>query len=484
METNEALKRILMSKAEASIDRLLKGMAEGKEGDFQELEQQVQVESRAFGRNCLEALLEEKAKEQGSAARREGSCGHRQRLVGRRPRQILTVLGPIVVHRAYYQCMRDTKGSAEGETITCTHGEAPFDRQWGWNRQRSSPGVQKAVSYLSAHLTLEGVAEAVTRLLAVKMSARQVLNLIQPIGEAFVDQENEEVQEVLKQGASKHTSEAERQRGPAESIKRLYVETDGIFARLRRGSVVMEKEEQEGEGDVYRDIKVGAVFLGQPGRERSELAPGVFVDTPGPIRYVAKRTTADSFAPLLYALAQREGIARAEQVVVLGDGARWIWRLAEEQFPGAVQIVDEYHAREHVWDVARAAFAAEPAQKEGWATHVVDLLAPGRIEEVIAAIQRLPPMTPPPGTSRSVTETEAEYFRTNAERMRYPLFRAQGMHVGSGIAEAACKVVVSTRAKRAGMRWTPDGLDAILALRTSVLNGSFDQRWQELQEAA
>jgi hypothetical protein len=318
METNEALKKILMKKAEACIDRLLKSGEETNEEQFQELEQSMQVESREFGRSCLEAVLERKAKEQGSAARREGSCGHRQRLVGSRPRQILIVLGPIVVHRAYYQCMRDTKGPAEGETITCTHGEAPFDRQWGWNRQRSSPGVQKAVSYLSAHLTLEGVAEAVTRLLAVKMSARQVLNLIQPIGEAFEDQENEDVQEILKQGVSEHTSEAERQSGQAESIKRLYVETDGVFAQLRRGSVIMEKEEQGGEGDVYRDVKVGAVFLGQPGRERSELAPGVFVDTPGPIQYVAKRTTADAFA-------QREGIARAEQVVVLGSLPDTFW---------------------------------------------------------------------------------------------------------------------------------------------------------------
>lgn len=113
-----------------------------------------------------------------------------------------------------------------------------------------------------------------------------------------------------------------------------------------------------------------------------------------------------------------------------------------------------------------------------------DLLAQGQIEDVIAAIERLPPMAPPPGKSRSLLEIEADYFRTNAERMRYPLFRAQDMHVGSGIAEAACKVVVATRAKRAGMRWTPAGLDAILALRTSVLNGSSDQRWYALREVA
>ncbi len=259
---------------------------------------------------------------------------------------------------------------------------------------------------------------------------------------------------------------------------------DGVTARLRRGSVPMEKGEQDGKADVYREVKVGAVFVGEPGPERSELVPGVFVDRPGPIRYVARRTTADTFASLLYTLAQHAGIARAEQVVVLGDGAKWIWRVAEEQFPGAVQIVDEYHAREHVWEVARAAFAGEPTLRETWAKQITEKLAEGKIEEVIAALERLPPMAPEPGKSRSILEIEADYFRTNAERMRYPAFRAQGMHVGSGIAEAACKVVVSTRAKRAGMRWTPDGLDAILALRTSVLNGSFDQCWQDVQEAA
>lgn len=459
-------------------------MQEGKEGDFQEMEHDVLMESTEFGRKCLEAILQEQARRQGSAARRFGSCGHPQRLVSTRPRQMVTLLGPIVVHRAYYHCLgkEDEPKAAEGSA--CTHGEAPFDHHWGWSRQRSSPGVQKVVSYLSAQLTLEGVAEAVSRLLPCAISARQVLNLIQPVGEAFLKQEDAEVQDLLTQGAAKHTSAEERRSTRAEPIKRLYVETDGVYGRLRRGSVVMEKEEQERNGDVYRDIKVGAVFVGQPGPERSELVPGVFVDTPAPIRYVARRASTDDFAPLLYTLARREGLSWAEQVVVLGDGALWIWRVAEEQFPGAVQIVDEYHAREHVWEVARAAFANEPAQKEAWATHVIEHLANGRIEEVIAAILSLPSIAPPPGKSRSIPETEAEYFRRNAERMRYPLFRAQGMHVGSGIAEAACKVVVSTRAKRAGMRWTPNGLDAILALRTAVLNKDFDRRWHAFREAA
>jgi hypothetical protein len=112
-------------------------------------------------------------------------------------------------------------------------------------------------------------------------------------------------------------------------------------------------------------------------------------------------------------------------------------------------------------------------------------LAKGKIAQVIAAIEELPAVAPEPGSSRSVPEIATDYFHTNAERMRYPVFRAQGMHVGSGVAEAACKTVVSTRAKRSGMRWTPAGLDAILALRSSVLNQEFDRRWRHhFQEIA
>jgi hypothetical protein len=344
--------------------------------------------------------------------------------------------------------------------------------------------MQRLISYLSAALTQQEVAEAVCRLLPATISARQVLNVIQPIGEAFLRREDEQVQQFLAEGTSSHTTQAEQQAARAEPIKRLYVEIDGVMARLRRGSVPLEKQEQERQGDVYREVKVGAVFLGQPGRHRSELVPAVFVDTAGPIRYVARRTTAEDFGPRLSTLAQRVGLQRAKQVIILADGARWIWNLAEEQFPGAVQIVDEYHARQHVWEVARAAFATDIGSRESWARAVIEKLSEGQIEEVIAAIEALPPLAPEAGKARSLLESEADYFRSNRQRMRYPTFRAQGMHLGSGIAEAACKTVVSTRAKRAGMRWTPEGLDALLALRTSVLNQQFDQDWQALKEAA
>ena len=272
---------------------------------------------------------------------------------------------------------------------------------------------------------------------------------------------------------------AERQQRAV--IERLYIELDGVLARMRRGSVLMEQEERQRTGDVYREIKAGAVFRTERGCKRSELAPGVYVDTPAEdsLRYVARRTAKGGFAWLLYQLAVDGGLEQAKQVVVLGDGAPWIWNLAAEHFPEAVQILDLYHAKEHVWDVAHAVFGRSTTRGTAWATHACSLLEQGQSEALVSAISALPPIPPEPGQARSIPERAVDYFTTNAQRMRYPLFRAQGMHIGSGIAEAACKTIVSTRAKRSGMRWTPDGLDALLPLRTAVLNGAYASFWDE-----
>lgn len=285
--------------------------------------------------------------------------------------------------------------------------------------------------------------------------------MIQPRGEAFLTQENQQVAQILEQGGETLVSETQRQEEQGPSIRRLDGEPDGVMARLRRGRVPMDTHEQEREGEVSREVNVGAVCVGEPGPERSERVPGVCVDAPGPKRSVARRTTAEECGPHRSTLARQGGLP--QQVVILGDGATWMWTLAEEHVPGAVQIVDASHAREHVWDVARAAVAAEPDRRDCWASQVRDLLSLGKGQAVIAASEKLPPRSPPPGKAKRVPETEAESVRTNRQRMRSPAFRAHGMHLGSGIAEAAWKTVVRPCATRSGLRWTPHGLAALLA---------------------
>lgn len=484
METSEALKGVLLKQAEARVETLILKLLERKTGELEELEQEILAQIMLLGQTWLQTILQEQAQVADSRASKEGACGHRLEVVGKRPRQLLSVFGPISIRRTYSHCGEPRETSEQEENELCRRGMVPFDRAWGLTGQRSSPGVQRLVSYLSAALTHEAVSQSLEKFLPLHLSARQIGNILQPVGEAFEQEEEREMQQLMEQAACKQSSEAEQQAEQGEPIKRLYVEMDGVMARLRRGSVPMEREEQARQGDVYREVKVGAVFVGESGHERSTIAPGVFVDHAGCKRYVARRTTAEEFAKRIYALAHAEGVQRATEVVVLGDGAKWIWGIAEEQFPGAVQIVDEYHAREHVWNVAHAAFPTQTAARETWAKAVNEQLAHGQVEEVIAAIERLAPLAPEPGQSRSPLVIEADYFRTNAHRMRYLAFREKGMHIGSGIAEAACKSVVSTRAKQSGMRWTPHGLDAILALRTTVLNQDFDQTWQASRKAA
>jgi hypothetical protein len=475
METNEQLKIVLVQEMEKEILKLIDHLETIKEGDLQTLEQSVLRVCLSVGRTMMEQILNHTAEEADRPSRREGACGHEQRLVGIRPKQLHTLMGKVTIRRAYYQC----KVQEEEPSATCSHGQAPWDVVWGPIAGRTSPGVQKLLGKLVSRLTLSEAVDTFTDILPLPVSERQALNLIQPLGEAVSEQEEEQVQALFAQAATKEMQAAEHGAVLGPAIRRLYIETDGVTARIRRGSVPMEEAETKRQGDVYREIKVGAVFEGIPGRERSELVPGVFLDEPGPIQYVARRLHVEAFGRFLYALAQRCGVDRAQEVVILGDGARWIRHIAEDHFPQATHIVDLYHAREHVWNVANAVYGSGTPQAAAWANQADDRLTHGQIEELVHMIEQLPSLPALPGASRSLPAIEAEYFLSNAERMRYPVFRAKGMHIGSGIAEAACKTVVSTRAKKSGMRWTPDGLDAVLALRTAVLNQSYNSFWDQ-----
>jgi hypothetical protein len=145
--------------------------------------------------------------------------------------------------------------------------------------------VQKLLGKLVSRLTLEEAVGTFTSILPLPMSERQALNLIQPVGEALREQEEQQVQALFEQAEASSTLPCEQSSALSlPIIRRLYIETDGVTARIRRGSVAMEEAETRRKGDVYREIKVGAVFEGVPGRERSELVPGVFLDEPGPIQ--------------------------------------------------------------------------------------------------------------------------------------------------------------------------------------------------------
>ncbi len=165
--------------------------------------------------------------------------------------------------------------------------------------------------------------------------------------------------------------------------------------------------------------------------------------------------------------AERRGFTLARRRVILGDGAQWIWRIAAEDYPGAIQIVDLWHAKEHLWQGARALCDAHPAQVEAWAHARCDDLEQGRLDGLLATLRTHADTCEPAGKC-------ADYIDKNRSRMRYPDFRAQGLCVGSGVVESGCKSIVGSRLKQSGMRWTVNGANSILALRCCVLSGGYE----------
>jgi hypothetical protein len=413
-------------------------------------------------------------------------CGGRARWVARRAKTVLTLLGRVSYRRVYYHCAR------------CGQGEGLGDRPWGLHQTRTSRSVKYLLGYLSGTTVgFAAVARNVCRTLRWPLcwlSGKQVQRLAEPIGTGL---EAQDVARVAHWWARVSAGVADRPAEPGLITRpqplggRLYVQMDGILGRVRGTT---------GKGsDVWREVKVGAVFWAETGRHASRLAEllghapqttravmRVWVDRPaGAIRYVAGLVPAAEFGIRLYATAVARGLERATEVVVLGDGAVWIWKLAAEHFPGATQILDFHHARDWLHQVAGAVWGTGSAKATTWSeTQIRDHLLAGDPAGLVAAIAALPRIAPPTGEAKSVPEQAIEYFQNNAERMHYPDYRARGMEIGSGIIESSGRRLVAVRCKQPGMRWTEGGLRSIITLRTHALNDSYDCALTSLPKVA
>ena len=207
---------------------------------------------------------------------------------------------------------------------------------------------------------------------------------------------------------------------------------------------------------------------------------GVPVRDPGSVTYSAaiesalshdSNPNASAFAQRVWREAHWRGFDQAKRQVVLGDGAAWIWNLADEQFPEAIQILDLYHVKEHLHDVARAIYGPDNELGRQWAKQRCEELEQGRFKALIKALQN--------HADRQQDQARKciAYLKRNRHRIRYPEFRAQGLCVSTGVVEAGCKVAIGTRLKNAGMRWSLAGANAIIALRCCHLSDRFDAFW-------
>ena len=198
---------------------------------------------------------------------------------------------------------------------------------------------------------------------------------------------------------------------------------------------------------------------------------GYPVRDPDSSSYLATFAPAAGFGVLMAAEARRRGAGHARQLTILGDGAHWIWNLATAKFPEATQIVDLYHAREHLHDLGKLLAFMLGDQHATWVTGRSGELDDGDIEALLSAARAFP-LT---GAKAEELGTALGYFQTNAPRMRYKHFRSLGLFVGSGTVEAGCKAVIGQRLKLSGMHWSCDGATGILTLRCQQASG----RWKK-----
>ena len=227
----------------------------------------------------------------------------------------------------------------------------------------------------------------------------------------------------------------------------------------------------EGQPAHTRDAKLGCVFT-----QTKWDKEGYPICDPDSTTYVGAIETAEEFGKRIYLEAWKRGWSRAEQKVVMGDGAEWIWNLAQQHFPGAIQMVDLFHARQHRWDLARKLYPNQEAQQNAWIEIHQDQLDEGKIEELVQSLRSLDSSNPE--LAKKIL-TEADYFESNTQRMRYPQFRSQHLFVGTGVIEAGCKTVIGSRLKQSGMFWTVRGANAILALRCCHFNGRLEGYWEQ-----
>jgi Uncharacterised protein family (UPF0236) len=373
------------------------------------------------------------------------SCGGEARFVDRRQKTFLTVLGDFVLERAYFHC------------AICERGFCPRDQALGLGAA-VSPGVLRMISAAAALVSFQESAELLAELANLEVNAKQVERYAEMVGDEVAADERLVVDVP-----------------DAPSAKTLYLGMDGTGVPMRNEVLVGRQGKQPDGTAKTREMKLCTVFSAE-GCD----AEGVPVRDHGSITYSAaiesaacKDGVADlsEFAGRVRREASRRGFERAQRQVVLGDGAPWIWNIADDQFPNAIQIVDRFHVKQHISEVAKAIFGDGDSSAESWSEQRCAQLDAGELDNLIAAVA---------DHQDRCDEARrcAKYLANNRQRLRYPEFRRQGLCTSTGVVEAGCKTVVTTRLKRAGMHWTLRGANAIAALRAARLSGRLPDFWE------
>ncbi len=387
-----------------------------------ELEAAVQAWQRRSGAQVMAALCQ-RAIESRQREAAPHCCGKRMDLHSRQSRQVSTLLGTVRLRRRYYRCLE------------CGKGRSPADEWLGW-RGGFSFGVEEAVAWECAALPYREAVASLEKLAGVAVSKHAALEIVARWGEQAVAQEP-------------YAQRVE---------KDLIIQIDGVIAHLREG---------------WKELKMGSFFSWDRFAKEPE---------PEAISYVADWRSAEEFSALVDQEALVRGAPRARSQVVLGDGAPWIWEIANQLFPHALQILDWYHLSQHLWTAGKVVHGEGTALTQRLVTRWKSEVWEGRSEGVEEHLREL--VSQGRDDAKGTLRKCADYLQTHQHRIRYHLFRAMGLPVGSGVVEGACNHVVGLRFKRKSTRWSKPGARQVLHLRLDRLSGRWPLRLKQVRAAA
>ncbi len=374
---------------------------------------------------------------------------------------MLTRLGPITFERPWHHCR------------ACRAGYSPADRTLGLApRQRTSPGLQRWEATLGARLPFAESQRVLAELTGLEVGTETVRTHTEAVGAATAAMEQATIAHVL---ATQDPPPARYAPIPPE--QHLVIETDGVLIRYR--------------GSGWHEVKVAEVAGCVLGNGRARADPTAVAPQLRHPSYTAAREPSEGFDARLLALATCRGaldlvgwaqppgtdprlalwgphLGRLRRVVLLADGAKWIWALAARCFgEERIEIVDLWHAVQHLWTVGKALCGEGTAAATAWVqAAATDLWEIGPLP-VLRRLKAAQATIPTPEAAE-VLRVERAYFTTNAARMRYPQFRAEGLPIGSGAIESAARHLVQQRLKRPGRGWSVTGAAAVLALRSAL----------------
>ena len=383
------------------------------------------------------------------------ACGHQARYRELRSRVIVTALGEVELTRPWYLCPH------------CHEGRFPVDRQLDIEKHDFSPAVRRMQALVGQAVPFDHGRQQLHLLAGLEVTAKSVERTAEAIGADIAAVEQREISKAVQLDLPVIIG---------KPIPILYVQMDGTGVPVVKKETEGRKGKADGQPAHTREVKLGCVFT-----QTTWDSEGYAIRDPDSTTYTGAIETAEEFGKRLYLETWNRGWSHAAKKVVIGDGAEWIWNLADLHFPGTVQIVDLYHARQHLWELARKLYPNDQASQKAWMKiHQKRLLDKGKIEKLVTAIRSIHSSNPEVAEKLRL---EADYFERNAERMRYPKFRRQHLFIGSGVIEAGCKTVIGSRLKPSGMFWTVRGANSIIALRCCHLNGRFEDYWESRRAA-